>query len=144
MKFRSWNESTEKFNYFEDGRYYYFTTNLRGATMEIDCEERLEDSNFNWQNAEQSLIIDGKECFVGDYIQKFSTETCYEKYLIYLNEYGQPAIKMIAKNWEWQSNEEFEEFIIKTQYHKVREKEISLRDILSFEVIGNIHARVRK
>ena len=51
VKFRSWNEEIKKFNYFENGKYYYFTTNLRGnKVIKIDCEERIEDSNFSWQS----------------------------------------------------------------------------------------------
>ena len=71
-KFRSWNEEIKKFNYFEDGEYYYFTTNLRGnKKIKIDCETRIEDSNFNWQNAQRFLFSNkfSQEIYVGSTLE---------------------------------------------------------------------------
>ena len=72
VKFRSWNENFNKFYHFKDGKYYYFTTNLRGnKVIKIDCGEKIEDSNFSWQNAEQFTELkdkNGVEIFTGDKI----------------------------------------------------------------------------
>lgn len=51
-KFRSWNELSEKFNYWKDGQYYEDCN-----CTHINCAVHLLRYHFNWQNSEQSTVI---------------------------------------------------------------------------------------
>jgi len=58
VRFRYWNSALLEFIMFDDGVYSY--TKSSGFNM---AEPEAE---FDWQNAEQSTRIAGKECFCGD------------------------------------------------------------------------------
>jgi hypothetical protein len=71
-KFRSWNKRLQKFVYFKDGKYYF----------KQKCEKIAEEC-FNWNNYEQSILINKTLFYVGDIIaiyNRWAYSVCFIAY----------------------------------------------------------------
>jgi len=138
ITYRSWNEETKKFNYFEDGNYYYFTTNLRGdKVIKIDCGERMEDSNFSWQNAE--LMLANTEFYVGDILKRELPNKCWEIYEIKVDERGCVYLFGLEKNYSWECNDDMEYYFKKGKVRKNSNLEHKFELDEDYELISDIH-----
>lgn len=117
-KFRSWNETLNKFFYWEDGEYC-------GGTDSED-EQGETEFLFNWQNAEQSTIIVDVMCSCGDtLIVSFA-----------YNKYNEPD-NQIEKSVKGVLKIDNMGFYIESQEDKIYLS--SLPTIFDCAVIGNIH-----
>ena len=114
-KFRSWCEKLKVFYYFKDG--YYYTDEK--CTCPPHC------NNFNWQNAEQSMVV-ADEIF---YKNDIGLLVCY---LLKYGKKEKTTIKGII------------DFDVKGMYINTGNNKYHISDCLRFwedvfKVIGNIH-----